>query len=712
MTMSPLWLSVALLACNADYNFSSPDERLSAIPILVADPEDVDFGRAPMGSVNPALVDVSNVGTGLLHVHDVRVEGSAAFSLPEPVSPFSVDLGQSEPILLQFTPAEPEALAWLVLDTDDPAREQVRIPLIGEAALPMLVIEPVPLDFGLVRTGTTVGSSFELHNVGDAPLIVNGIELPAATPFEVLDPGQLLIPPGRSIPIAAAYSPQTDNDVAVVSIHSNAFGQPLSSLPMTGERGRVDLEVYPTPEYVGQFAACSSFHGQLELHSTGNMDVVVYGSTAVDVAALPITIPPGDLSTVAYTGLTSHQGFFEVSGTMLSNDDDGPEPFTIEIDVVDPLVTPDFIALTDPIELVLPAGDQATVTLTVEFEPSEEPASADIAFVIDTSGSMGSTAIAVADQFGDISAELDLLHPDLSYGVASYEDYGYSLYGDPGYGDRPFRLMTPQTTDISIVQAALDSLFVRYGGDEPESTFEALQQALTGHGWDQNCDGAYDATRDVRPSIAHPADAFGGGVAGSPMTFDAGTGGGMGFREGALPIIVYATDSPIRDPSSGYGAPPGCPGAATLGSVATEIAGLEAMVIGVAVEDGYGGSPNAQMADLATATGMDPASVLTWSGSSAQLRDLLVDAIGAVVPTSRRLTLEDDDAIGWISNVSPSRSIIADTEVSSLTFDVTLEGIVDARPCEQLFALQLWVEDHAGEVQVRQDVIIRVPGTP
>ena len=39
---------------------------------------------------------------------------------------------------------------------------------------------------------------------------------------------------------------------------------------------------------------------------------------------------------------------------------------------------------------------------------------------------------------------------------------------------------------------------------------EALYQALSGAGYDMNCDGVYDAETDVLPFIASAADPFGG----------------------------------------------------------------------------------------------------------------------------------------------------------------------------------------------------------
>ena len=87
------------------------------------------------------------------------------------------------------------------------------------------------------------------------------------------------------------------------------------------------------------------------------------------------------------------------------------------------------------------------------------------------------------------------------------------------------------------------------GGDTQESSTEAITQAMSGTGYDQNCNGAYDNQDDVKPFMSSAGDIFGGtgGQAYNAATSGGGTIGGMGFRDYALPIIVYATDAPMRN---------------------------------------------------------------------------------------------------------------------------------------------------------------------
>ena len=103
-------------------------------------------------------------------------------------------------------------------------------------------------------------------------------------------------------------------------------------------------------------------------------------------------------------------------------------------------------------------------------------------------------------------------------------------------------------------------------------------------GFDQNCNGGFDAADDVRPFLEGPGDVFGGVVPGYYKGDVPGSGdvGGMGFRIGAVPIIVYGTDAPLRDVEN-HGTPPGSCFAATREMAAGAVNALNGVLIGVNV---------------------------------------------------------------------------------------------------------------------------------
>lgn len=180
----------------------------------------------------------------------------------------------------------------------------------------------------------------------------------------------------------------------------------------------------------------------------------------------------------------------------------------------------------------------------------------DVMFILDETGSMQGTLDDVASNFSDVVTQAGAVIPDLTFGVASHDDYVSGVMAEAP--DKAYHPRVQQTSDLARVQAGLDALEAGGGLDSTESQIEALYQASTGIGYDMNCDGQYNPETDVLPFVASPLDPF-GGTAGE--TFDRsvpGTGsrGGNGFREGAVPIFDYATDALVRNAFEPYGEGP------------------------------------------------------------------------------------------------------------------------------------------------------------
>lgn len=151
---------------------------------------------------------------------------------------------------------------------------------------------------------------------------------------------------------------------------------------------------------------------------------------------------------------------------------------------------------------------------------------ADVFFITDTTGSMGSTVSAVQRTVTTPGTGLiDRIRetiPDAWFGGGQHDDFPFFGYG--GGADEPFilaiRMMPPERA--ADVQAAFNAIGIHGGADGPESQTEAVYQILTGVGGSWN-GGAYTMRRYV-------GDCLDGGW-GAPC-----------FRDAALPIIVLFTD--------------------------------------------------------------------------------------------------------------------------------------------------------------------------
>lgn len=189
--------------------------------------------------------------------------------------------------------------------------------------------------------------------------------------------------------------------------------------------------------------------------------------------------------------------------------------------------------------VVLPyMADEIVITYEVESRPSQ----LDLHVSMDTTTSFEQEIDAVqASLTGEILPAVRAAIDDTSVGVSSFEDFPAEPFGGPS--DRPFTLHTAITSATSRVSAALADLDdpLGFGGDFPESGFEALYQIATGDGY-----------RHLGETIIPPArgSALPGG----------GTEGGVGFRPGSLRAVLHVTDARSHTPADYAAAYPGTRG--------------------------------------------------------------------------------------------------------------------------------------------------------
>ncbi|MCA9611121.1 MAG: VWA domain-containing protein [Sandaracinus sp.] len=190
---------------------------------------------------------------------------------------------------------------------------------------------------------------------------------------------------------------------------------------------------------------------------------------------------------------------------------DGGENASLDAGVDAPITDAAVDCLVIPLD-----GGPVEVDIAIEAEVG----AADIAFVIDTTASMQDELSRIRERLRDVIAPAirDAI-PDSRLAVASFEDFPVPEYG--AATDRPYELWTTATSDISLVQAAVNAITLGDGRDLPESQVEAIYQLVTGAGR-----GSY-----VPVSAGCPGGGFGSAC----------------FRRDALPVALLFTDNDFHN---------------------------------------------------------------------------------------------------------------------------------------------------------------------
>ena len=153
---------------------------------------------------------------------------------------------------------------------------------------------------------------------------------------------------------------------------------------------------------------------------------------------------------------------------------------------------------------------------TLVFSPQVQKA--DIFFNVDTTASMsGEIGTLKSTLSSTIIPGIRAKISDSAFGVSYFDDFPVNDYGSSGI-DLPFGLLQSPTTDVTIAQTGVNKLSTHSGADGPESGYESLYKIATG--------------AELRWN--------GGSVA----------AGGVGFREGAIPIVFHITDAVAHDSSN------------------------------------------------------------------------------------------------------------------------------------------------------------------
>ena len=101
--------------------------------------------------------------------------------------------------------------------------------------------------------------------------------------------------------------------------------------------------------------------------------------------------------------------------------------------------------------------------------------SIDLAFVIDTTGSMASTIDSVRDEVDSVADQLGAGTSSYRMAVVSFRDQP-AYTGDPG--DYPSRVDQAFTTNAEAIKSGVSTLTAEGGGDTPESAYSGIEAAL------------------------------------------------------------------------------------------------------------------------------------------------------------------------------------------------------------------------------------------
>lgn len=321
--------------------------------------------------------------------------------------------------------------------------------------------------------------------------------------------------------------------------------------------------------------------------------------------------------------------------------------------------------------IALSKGDKTTSQLSFTL-PETTVTAIDVMFLIDVSGSYTDDIASLKEQADNILENLSGRGINVAFGVSAFSDFPIDGYGHEYDGDEAFYLLQSVTTDIDAAKTGINNLTIYSGNDYQESQLEGLYQAVTGAGRDIDNDGNYTSLGDIEPM-------------------------NIGWREGALKVILLATDAPFHDSDidENY------PGAGktevinVLQEKGVTVFGLQSGSIGLATDD---------LDSIVLAT-KGQTFLLSYDSNeiAAAISSALDEALKEI-----DLSIEVISGEQWVETITPVliENVKPNEEV---TFEINLKGIKNASLEELNYEVILWIRGDGSAVVRRVVIPITVP---
>lgn len=167
-----------LFACSEQGFTSTAGLHDADAPAINVTPPLVEYGTLSQNA-EPLVktFTIQSVGGADLHVSDIQILGdSESFTILSDVTEFVLPPGSNQEVPVAFLPmGSYDQMGQVVVNSDDPARPQSLVELLGAGAVPELQIDPDPVDFGATWIGCDAELDVYLSNVGSDELVISDL---------------------------------------------------------------------------------------------------------------------------------------------------------------------------------------------------------------------------------------------------------------------------------------------------------------------------------------------------------------------------------------------------------------------------------------------------------------------------------------------------------------------------------------------------------
>lgn len=168
-----------------------------------------------------------------------------------------------------------------------------------------LQVDPGLINYGVVANEVTVDEVVTLTSVGGLPVTVHALSVDESTAFTVAALSEdLVLEPGESVDVIVSYTAESYADMGLLVVDSDAV-EPEQVVTLMGAGQYPALSLNPTALTMSSELG-EHVSAEVEVTSIGTVDLelwsmVVQGRWFSATGEIPVTLPPGDSTTLTVT---------------------------------------------------------------------------------------------------------------------------------------------------------------------------------------------------------------------------------------------------------------------------------------------------------------------------------------------------------------------------------------------------------------------------
>lgn len=274
----------ALSSC-VENELSKITEATDSQALLIVEPMQLDYGVVQPSQTRSDVITLRNEGTEAVELLSFHLEG-AGFTAASAAPLGWLAPGDSTEFWVDYTPIFVDDTGWLTVESRDSELESldsILIPLTGQGAYPLLVLDPPLVDFGWIAPDQTASDGLFLRNGGLADLTITqtllvGTEF--AAPVEPTVP--MTLAPGEEYWVDLNYAPTSLGEhMGAFWVESNSPSGTAQAQLHGGVSDKPIAVCYADPTEIAPLRGSTNWIGE-DSYDPAGAQIVEYNWTLVE----------------------------------------------------------------------------------------------------------------------------------------------------------------------------------------------------------------------------------------------------------------------------------------------------------------------------------------------------------------------------------------------------------------------------------------------